>query len=203
MQSASHGGNHPEGINPIHSGLKSEPGITIRRMCQADLEQVQEIDRLSFSLPWPAKAYAYELNGNPNSLQWVAEWHAESLNQPAQVVGLIVLWMILDEAHIATIAVRPEFRARSIAQQLLAAALPEAARRGAIQATLEVRESNLAARKLYQRFGFKLVGERPRYYKDNNENALIMTLPDLGKEYLSWLENQGWKKDPNPTREAL
>jgi [ribosomal protein S18]-alanine N-acetyltransferase len=173
------------------------PSYQIRRMEERDLEQVQLIDRLSFSLPWPMKAYHYELKENPNSLQWVAE--ATSVRQSADVapltgvVGIIVVWMILDEAHIASIAVHPDFRGHGIAQQLLALALIEAIRRGASQATLEVRSGNEIAQKLYRRFNFELVGRRPRYYQDNQEDALIMTNRNLGVKYLDWLNREAWK----------
>jgi ribosomal-protein-alanine N-acetyltransferase len=184
--------------------LTLQPGILttsyqIRRMEEGDLEQVQMIDQLSFSLPWPAKAYRYELKENPNSLQWVAE--AVSVEQQEQeapirgVVGVIVVWMILDEAHIATIAVHPDFRGRGIAQELLAVALTEAIRRGASQATLEVRSGNVFAQKLYRRFHFEIVGLRPQYYQDNQEDALIMTNRYLGVKYLDWLRREGWKQD--------
>ncbi len=65
--------------------------------------------------------------------------------------------------------------------------------KGIRQATLEVRESNLIARKLYQRFGFQVVGDRPRYYKDNDEDALIMTASGLDDQSLRWLESGGWQ----------
>jgi [ribosomal protein S18]-alanine N-acetyltransferase len=169
------------------------PDYQIRRMEESDLEQVQLIDRLSFSLPWPMKAYRYELKENPNSLQWVAE--AASAEAPLKgIVGVIVVWMILDEAHIATIAVHPDFRGHGIAQTMLAVALTEAIRRGASQATLEVRSGNVFAQKLYRRFHFEIVGLRPRYYQDNQEDALIMTNSNLGVKYLDWLTREGWKQ---------
>jgi [ribosomal protein S18]-alanine N-acetyltransferase len=179
------------------------PSYQIRRMEERDLKRVQLIDRLSFSLPWPMKAYQYELKENPNSLQWVAEsTSAGRLAEEAPltgVVGMIVVWMILDEAHIATIAVHPDFRGHGIAQQLLATALMESIRRGASQATLEVRSGNENAQKLYHRFFFEPVGRRPRYYQDNQEDALIMTNRNLGVKYLDWLNREGWKHgNPQP-----
>jgi len=158
--------------------------LRIRRMQEKDLEQVQAIDRLSFSLPWPAKAYRYELTENPNSLQWVAE-----VTDPfPYVVGVIVVWLILDEAHIATIAVHPDYRGQGIAQEILAAALIDVIQSGANQATLEVRAGNHIAQKLYFRFGFEIAGSRPHYYKDNHEDALIMTAKHLDLEYLERLK---------------
>ena len=102
--------------------------------------------------------------------------------QPAgarAVVGVIVVWLIVDEAHIATLAVHPELRRQGIAQKLLCVALKEAAEDGMLSALLEVRAGNEAAQDLYRKFGFEVVGRRPRYYQDNFEDALLMTLPVL------------------------
>jgi ribosomal-protein-alanine N-acetyltransferase len=105
---------------------------------------------------------------------------------------MIVVWMILDEAHIATIAVDPAYRGRAIGQRLMADGLQAAIGKGAVEATLEVRAGNLSAQRLYQRFRFEVVGKRPRYYRDNGEDALIMTVSRLGPAYLAWLKSGGW-----------
>lgn len=157
----------------------------LRPMQEGDLEQVQAIDQLSFSLPWPASAYRYELFQNRLSIQWVAE---TGMPKP-QVVGMIVVWTILDEAHIATLAIHPEYRRLGLARQLISAALSSAYHLGAQQATLEVRAGNQAAIRLYLGLQFEIVGNRPHYYKDNHEDALIMTVSHLDEDYLSWLEN--------------
>jgi ribosomal-protein-alanine N-acetyltransferase len=97
------------------------------------------------------------------------------------IVGMIVIWMIVDEAHIATIAVHPNFRRQGIAKILVTAGLAEAVKHEMKTVTLEVRAGNLAAQALYRQFGFGSVGIRPRYYKDNAngvtayEDAIIMT----------------------------
>lgn len=158
--------------------------LRIREMHSADLEQVQNIDRISFSLPWPTSAYNYELT-NPQSLLWVAEIPGQG--KAEKIIGMVVLWLIVDEAHIATLAVEPEYRRLGIAKVLLTTALREAARRGMREATLEVRANNLAAQRLYQKFKFQTVGFRPHYYRDNNEDALIMTMNHLDQAYLEWL----------------
>jgi [ribosomal protein S18]-alanine N-acetyltransferase len=147
--------------------------ITIREMRQEDIPAVQEIDRLSFSLPWPKSAFDYELNENPGSLLWVAE-----VDEPSgikKVVGILVVWLIIDEAHIATIATAPGYRRQEIARRLLAAGLKQAAELNINTATLEVRANNTPAINLYLSFGFETVGIRPHYYVDNNEDAFIMT----------------------------
>lgn len=152
-------------------------------MLSEDLGQVQVIDHNSFSLPWPASAYNYELT-NPQSLLWVAELTGEA--SPPKIVGMIVMWLIVDEAHIATLAVEPEFRRQGIGRALLATALGEAARRGMLEATLEVRANNLVARRLYREFSFETVGIRPQYYRDNSEDALIMTMKNLAQASKDW-----------------
>jgi len=149
--------------------------MIIRPMGEDDLEQVQEIDQISFSLPWPKRAFRYELFENPKSILWVAE-----INN--KVVGAIVVWIILDEAHIATLAVLPEFRRKGYAQKLVLKALTSAIENEAQHATLEVRASNIAAQNLYIGFGFEIISRRPRYYQDNREDALIMTLADLDQK---------------------
>lgn len=159
--------------------------ITIREMRQEDIQAVQEIDRLSFSLPWPLSAFEYELFENPGSLLWVAE-----ISEPEgkkKVVGMLVIWLILDEAHIATIATAPEYRCRAIAKKMLLAGLKSIAISNIETVTLEVRVNNTPAVNLYRSFGFEIVGTRPHYYVDNHEDALIMTLSHLDQ----------YKKEPD------
>jgi ribosomal-protein-alanine N-acetyltransferase len=157
----------------------TSPGVVldviIRPMGEDDLEQAWAIDQISFSLPWPKRAFRYELFENPKSKLWVAEMNHK-------VVGAIVVWVILDEAHIATLAVLPEFRRLGYAQKLVLKALTSAIGDGAQHATLEVRASNIAAQNLYRGFGFEIVGRRLSYYQDNREDALIMTLADLDQK---------------------
>jgi ribosomal-protein-alanine N-acetyltransferase len=163
--------------------------IQIRPMRLDDLQEVQAIDRASFSLPWPPSSYRYELEDNQFSFLYVAEDRGGA--ETSRVVGMIVVWMIMDESHIATLAVLPEFRRKGISQLLLKVALIEAIRRGARLATLEVRASNRVAHALYRRFRFAVVGRRPRYYQDNQEDALIMTV-DLQQKVDQELTYQEW-----------
>jgi len=178
-------------ISPLDPSLRPNP-IHIRPMQQGDLEQVIAIDQASFSLPWPESSFRYELLENPYSLLLVAE--AEAPDGRKQVVGVVVVWLIEDEVHIATLAILPEHRGAGISRELLAAVLTRSIRRGARSATLEVRANNRIAQSLYRRFGFQIVGRRPRYYLDNNEDALIMTAAGLDEKYLKWLESYGWRK---------
>lgn len=152
--------------------------IRLREMKIDDVERVHAIDQLSFSLPWSERSFRFELTENRNSSVWVAEIVGEEGAPPA-VIGMIVVWIVLDEAHIATLAVHPDYRKLGAGRCLLTQGLRASAERGAQIAYLEVRKSNLAAQALYESFSFEVVGERKRYYKDNQEDALLMTLHDI------------------------
>ncbi len=162
--------------------------IVIRRMTLEDISRVHEIDKASFSLPWPERSFKFEVTENQASRPWVAEIVSEE--QPPIVVGMVVVWLILDEAHIGTFAIDPEYRQRGLGQKLLAAALLDAEKSGAKISLLEVRRSNLAAQKLYEKFGFITTTVRSHYYRDNNEDALLMNLDPIDPPRLQCLFDQ-------------
>jgi ribosomal-protein-alanine N-acetyltransferase len=149
----------------------------IRRMKLEDVKAVAELDRLAFSLPWPERSFHFEVTSNPASRCWVAE-------SRGQIVGVIVAWLLVDEVHIATIATHPDFRRQGIAQALLTHVLKTGAEEGAVSSFLEVRASNFAAQAMYRKFGYEASGRRLRYYKDNDEDAILMTLENLKVENL-------------------
>jgi ribosomal-protein-alanine N-acetyltransferase len=150
----------------------SDVVLRIRPMAIDDLAVVQHIERASFSTPWPPQAYRQELETNRLAHYLVAELGGD-------VVAYGGIWIMVDEAHITTFAVHPAYRRRRIGERLLLALVDLSIARGAREATLEVRLSNLAARRLYEKYGFRPVGIRPRYYSDNQEDALIMTTEPL------------------------
>ncbi len=146
--------------------------LAIRRMRLEDVPTAHAIDVSSFTLPWPERSLRFEVSDNPAARCWVVELDG-------QVVGMLVLWVIVDEAHIATLATHPDHRRQGLARGLLVHALQEAYQEGARSALLEVRAGNQAALAMYQKLGFDEVGHRTNYYKDNGENAILMTLRDL------------------------
>lgn len=146
--------------------------FAIEPMTFEDLAAVQEIERLSFTTPWPPHAYRTELESNRLATYLV-------VRVAGRVVAYAGMWLMVDEAHITTFAVHPSWRRRRIAERLLMVLLELALRRQAREATLEVRLSNIPARRLYEKFGFRPVGIRPRYYSDDNEDALVMTTETL------------------------
>jgi ribosomal-protein-alanine N-acetyltransferase len=139
-------------------------------MTLEDISAVLEIDRVSFSNPWPERSYRYELTDNPAAQLFVAKLDDDT------IVAFLGYWLIADEVHISTFAVHPEFRMHGIGEDLLKSALSVAHEKGAQIATLEVRESNDAAISLYEKLGFEVFGSRDGYYRDNNEDAILMTL---------------------------
>ena len=167
----------------------------VRPMRVSDIEQVILIERASFSSPWPASAFEYDLLHNrhahyfvvtPRSAQEAGEpaptsWlnrlvHSTPPPAPSgPVLGYAGFWALVDEAHLANIAVAPDWRGRGVGDLLLVTVIDRAMELGMAVVTLEVRVSNLRAQKLYRKYGFEVVGERRHYYSDNGENAYIMT----------------------------
>jgi ribosomal-protein-alanine N-acetyltransferase len=137
-----------------------------------DLPAVQAIERASFMTPWPNDAYRNELATN-RLASYVVACAGDT------IVGFAGLWVMVDEAHVTSFAVHPRWRRRGVGERLLLALVDIAVTRRAREATLEVRLSNVPARRLYEKYGFRPVGIRPRYYSDNGEDALIMTTEPL------------------------
>jgi len=149
------------------------PRFFIQEMSLEDIPAVLEIDQVSFSNPWPERSYRYELTDNPAAQLFVAKL------SDGTIVGYLGYWLIGDEVHISTFAVHPEYRMHGIGEDLLRYALSAASDKGADVATLEVRESNDPAIALYEKLGFDEVGSRNGYYRDNKEDAILMTLDGI------------------------
>ena len=145
--------------------------VELRRMQREDVSRVMEIERECFPNPWHESAYMTELT-NRSAFYLVA--HKDS-----RIVGYAGMWIIMDEAHITTLGVCRECRKTKIGEQLLIALLDEAIRRGVQRATLEVRESNTAAQRLYRKYGFSPAAIRRAYYTDNRENAVVMWVDSI------------------------
>lgn len=179
----------------------------VERMELEDIPQVLEIDRESYTTPWPASAYRREVIHNRNAHYYVMRelapgeqlsppatddeqryrrplgflpWpRREETPRPGRIVGYAGMWLVLDEAHITTIAMRESHRGRGLGELLLGSLIMGAAEMGSDRVTLEVRVSNAVAQSLYRKYGFREEGIRPRYYSDNGEDAYIMTVDDI------------------------
>ena len=168
--------------------------LILRKMTLEDVPSVIDLDRKSFSLPWPERSFRFELTANPASRCWVAELDGK-------IVGMIVVWLILEEAHVATLATHPDCRRQGIGTKLLAHALRHMIDEGARSSFLEVRESNFSAQEMYRKFGYEVSGRRPRYYKDNNEDAVLMNLASLKAEHLIFDDEPStWGKEEQNER---
>jgi ribosomal-protein-alanine N-acetyltransferase len=146
--------------------------VTIGAMTVEDVPAVHEIERLSFATPWPAYAFEQELIGNRLARYLVAR-------AGGTVVAFAGVWLMVDEAHITTFGVHPDWRRQGIGRQLLLAVVETGTALGARRLTLEVRAGNGVAQSLYRSFGFEAVGRRRAYYTDDGEDAIVMTTPDL------------------------
>jgi [ribosomal protein S18]-alanine N-acetyltransferase len=179
--------------------------VTIEPMQIEDVPEVSRVERLCFSNAWPQSAYRRELRNLNNNYYIVLRDHGSSTkgserngderkgalnllpfrrrssesSSPAQIIGFAGMWILLDEAHITTIGVSPDYRGRGLGEMLLLNLFDEALRRGAEWVTLEVRVSNDSAQALYNKYGFTRQGIRRRYYSDNGEDAYIMWSPSL------------------------
>ncbi len=180
----------------------------VERMRASDIPEVMRIEYQSFSTPWTSSAYAYELRHNRNAHYFVVRAREQAEEGRARrgwgwrmrhflrtgrprpsVLGYGGFWFIAGEAHISTIAVDPRMRRRGLGELLLVRMIEEAMHLNAEFITLEVRVSNQAAQRLYEKYGFERVGRRRGYYSDNREDAWIMTTPDIRTpEYRALLE---------------
>ena len=142
----------------------------------ADLETILEIEVASFVNPWTREMYLAELENHGVSFCSVVR------DSSQQVVGYCSFWRVLDELHINNLAVAPSQRGRGAGTALLHEVLREGARLGARRATLEVRRSNEAARRLYERLGFSVAGVRQAYYTHPVEDALILWREDISHD---------------------
>lgn len=141
-------------------------------MADADVKEVLRIEQQSFSTQWPSNAFYQELHDNK-----LAHYFVGRIGN--RVVAYGGIWVILEDSHITTIAVHPDYRGRKYGEVMLLRLLDEAIERGASWMTLEVRESNTVAQALYRKYGFTTVSTRKGYYSDNNENALVMWAGNL------------------------
>lgn len=134
----------------------------------ADLDGILVVESESFTNPWTREMYAWELQNR-------AVCHIFVVRTPDRpVIGFCAFWLVVDEIHINNVAVLPDLRGRGIGTSLLHRVFAEAARLGARRATLEVRASNVSARRLYERLGFAVTAKRLRYYSSPVEDALIL-----------------------------
>ena len=139
----------------------------VREMELSDIDSVVDIEKNSFPIPWARGTFISELKRNKLARYYVVE-------VDGRVVGYAGLWLIMNEAHITNIAIHPKYRGKGMGKKLVGGLIEEILKINIYRITLEVRPSNAAALALYKKFGFVPCGIRPEYYRDNNEDAIIM-----------------------------
>ncbi|MFC1557005.1 ribosomal protein S18-alanine N-acetyltransferase [candidate division KSB1 bacterium] len=142
--------------------------VTLRRITIEDIDTVAEIEQETFPSPWSAQSIRDVLTKNILGRGIIAEYGDH-------IAGYAFYWIIMDELHIANIAVRTEYRRRKIGAGMLKYMLDEGLKQGAVYALLEVRASNYPAIKMYEHFGFTHMHTRRNYYSDTQEDALVMS----------------------------
>lgn len=147
---------------------KNADNIRIVPMTSAHLDEIAELERICFSVPWSRNMLASELDNACSAF-------LAAVDETNRVVGYAGLMVVLDEGYITNVAVHPDFRRRGIAQKLLDVFEKFAAANRLAFLTLEVRESNYGAIALYGSRGYRGVGRRKNYYEHPREDAVIMT----------------------------
>lgn len=151
----------------MNNPVKNPNKVMFRYMQVSDLPRVEIIENRAYTTPWPIHAYQSELCHNQSARYIV-------MVQDLEVIGYCGFWIILDEAHITTIAVDPDIQGKGYGKKLLTYIMALAKEWGIKKMTLEVRVSNTKAQSLYEKLGFKQEGIRRGYYSDNREDAIIM-----------------------------
>lgn len=137
-----------------------------------DVAGVLDVEKRSFTSPWSGAAFLHELLNNGKAHYLVAR-HSGG-GRRSRIAGYIGVWLIEDEGHITNVAVHPDFRRQGLGRMLMQSIEALCRKLGATSMTLEVRVTNYGAQALYEELGYVASGVRPGYYRDNNEDALIM-----------------------------
>lgn len=145
--------------------------LVIYQMTKDDINDVTYLEKACFGNRWQPTSFQRELT-NPNSIHFVARLGTKA-------IGFSGYWQIIEEGHITSVAVLPQYRRKKIAQYLLLALIEDCLRKNVKWVTLEVKETNIPAQELYKKFGFKVFGKRRRYYQDDDTDAYVMWTDDI------------------------
>lgn len=163
-----------QGVSPIvRDHCRHYQDISIEPVQLSDLSELLAIERVSFVAPWSRVAFETEL-AKPHANLYLAR--ARSGEKAGAVIGYICFWLVAEEIQVVNVAVHLAWRRRGIGKRLMRYALQRGCEAGANLAVLEVRRSNQAARSLYEGLGFQAVGERPGYYPEFREPALVLEM---------------------------
>ncbi len=164
--------------------------VKITPISVAEIEPIVTLDRLCFGGLWSIDSYRRELT-NENSHFLGISVDRDLATETNGLIGFGCFWAILDEAHITLLGVHPEYQRQGLGQLLLCSLLDRAREIEMARATLEVRDSNLGALHIYEKYGFQIVGRRKKYYQDTGEDGMIMWRGGLQHPYFPQ-ELQNW-----------
>lgn len=150
--------------------------LQIQTLSHEHLAAILELDKACFGGLWSKEGYQRELDSPASEIQGLF-----SQKTGEKLLGMGCFWSILEEAHITILAIDAQYHRQGMGAALLYSLIKTARKRYLERATLEVRASNQPAISLYEKFGFKTAGRRKRYYKDNQEDALILWLGGIHK----------------------
>ena len=141
----------------------------MRKMEEEDIQAVVEIENLSYPNPWREMTFRGELYNQPVSFPFVMVHKFQE-----KIIGYVIFWCLKDRAQINNIAVHPDFRRMGVAEAVMRKVLDQIKKAGAGLVTLEVRPSNSAARSMYYKLDFEVLGIKENYYNNPPEDALVM-----------------------------
>ena len=153
--------------------MKGAAPFRFRPVVETDLPRIMEIEAAGFLHPWSEALLRAEL-AHAWSVQRAAV--VPGPEDGGRILGYIIFWLVHDEVHVLNVGTAPEARRRGVARALMDEAVAVGREKGARLSTLEVRRSNAPAIALYRSLGYREVGVRPRYYAEENEDAIVMTL---------------------------
>lgn len=164
--------------NPTQHALTHED-LLIRRMRFADIPEIMNIESVAFGRHhWSPESFTFEIKNQ------IGRYYSLIHTGLNRLIGYCGYWIIMDEAHITTIAIDSEFRGNALGELLLIKMLDRMTTQSVKWGTLEVRVSNFSAQQLYYKYAFRGMGLRPKYYQDTSEDALIMTTENIqSKEF--------------------
>lgn len=148
--------------------------LSIIEMTLDDLPEVMAIEKVAYSAPWSEAVYRQELRNE--------RAYFDLVKYGGKILGYSGMWYLANEVHIGTLATHPVARRKGIGELLLLNIINRAHKLASKRATLEVRPSNHAARKLYTKYGFREVGQRKGYYPDTGEDAILMATPPIASK---------------------
>ena len=149
--------------------------INLSPMNESHIDGILEISNLSFHMPWSRESIENEFR-NRLAHYIIAE------DEKGKVIGYGGVWIVVDEGDITNIAVHPDYRGQHIGSMILEEMIRVCSSHSVTAMTLEVRKSNMAAQNLYKKFGFIAEAVRPKYYEDNDEDAILMWKRDIGQK---------------------